>query len=358
MRAMVTFYNGPGTKEHFWEVVKSQPKVREKIGSGYEVSRDLELKFEKEFPNQLQKLIEEDPKNIRKGMNSPIKKISVIDLQDGSLKAILEILADENFRSFVIFALQVYSPDAFQSVFGISVPVYAEWLSGDDPPAPPTFKQQFKAMATPQLAMSVTSLLIPVVIAVWILIEARTALREEAKNLGTERTKVVDALVEQNKSVSTSLVGGAKDSTASAKAMQDLVTAQLGKLLEKALTPNSEIASLTSGIKELTTNVTGLKSDVTDLTKRVSKLEQTPPPPPSVSNCIKDVKLIPDCARIQEALYRKTGRPVDSKNPGRPGSDGIGGPETDAAIRAYLRSINEPDANYLTPDQIRRLLSG
>jgi hypothetical protein len=191
---------------------------------------------------------------------------------------------------------------------------------------------------------------------VWAVQHELDALHEEAGRQKVERTEILKALVDQNKSFSSALVEYTKGSATSAKAMDDLTASLIKRLADRAFA-SGDSAGLTTSVDKLKADVSKLDTDMDKLSTRVGTLEGRPPPAsPVPSNC-QPGSASADCAQIQMALFRKVGKPADPRHPQQAWTDGVGGPATLEAIHLYLTSIRAPQADYLSPSQIKELLT-
>jgi hypothetical protein len=364
-----------GARLQFWDAFEfNQPATdRSGIAVSDEQASSLERQFRTRFPKALERLINAGPSFSQaaasEGLSESSKQqpekdhprvtVRLLAVEYGSLKAILEILSDETVQNAILAMLEMYSPLAFQDALQTNVGVIAqvENLGGGPPTVPGNaggIWERTKGML--RTARAVTSLLIPVAMAlavlagaVWLVSHQMDALHDEDARLRAERTDIVKALVDQNKSVSSSLVEYTKGSAASARALDEVVTSSVKRFVDRALA-STDTAGLTDSVNKM-------KSDMDKLTARVITLEGKPQPPASTpSNCQPGLAS-PDCAQIQLALFRKVGKPVDPRHPQQAWTDGVGGPATLEAIHLYLTSLRAPQADFLSPSQIKDLLS-
>jgi hypothetical protein len=266
-------------KQDFWrsfEQNRDQKPLSEADSFSPERANQYERQFREEFARKLERHINEeidraeaegsDLLRPRKGyIRISGIKVRLVTVHYGSIKAILDIIGVDNsdLRDFVLMALEIYSPLAFQEAFDTQVDVraQAEFLGGT-PPMPPGNTGGMAGLLNPIFVRSVTSILIPVAVALVIcfivfdaLMRELDAVHREAAGVRTERIEIVKALVDQNKSISTSLVEYTKGSTASARAMEDLLASLVKRLVERPLAPAGDYASLVSSVDKMKSEI-------------------------------------------------------------------------------------------------------
>jgi hypothetical protein len=363
-------------KLQFWETFDVQHQRAtdpNRVSLSDDQASALERQFRARFPRTLERLINtvsplsltgtsEGPTESSKEQpekDRPRVTVRLLAVEYGSLTAILEILSNETVQNTILAMLVMYSPVAFREALQTNIGVVAQVENlGGGPPIGPgdTGGVWARVKGMLRTAAAVTSLLIPVAMAlvvlvgaVWVVLHQMDALHEEDARLRAERTDIVKALVDQNKSVSSSLVEYTKGSAASARALDEVMTSSVKRFVDRALA-STDTAGLTASVEKM-------KSDMDKLTTRVSTLEGKPQPSAQVpSNCQPGLAN-PDCAQIQLALFRKVGKPVDPRHPQQAWTDGVGGAATLEAVHLYLTSIRAPQADFLSPSQIKDLLS-
>src|SRR5262247_3308843 len=126
MLALVAFTFQAGSAEGrlgFWKnFEENDPQKFRQVGS-FDLERAIadEAQFKAGFASQLAGLINQDPEGLwkKKAKQGDAEKtgsvtVRLVSVQYTELKAILEILGNEEFRNFAIQVLAIYSPLAFQ----------------------------------------------------------------------------------------------------------------------------------------------------------------------------------------------------------------------------------------------------
>jgi hypothetical protein len=234
--------------EDFWRTLKArQLDADVSEPTPPDERQRYEAVFRAEFPSRLEKHVNEEFRRTWEargeglGARAPQVKIRLASLRHGSLRAILDVIGitDSDLRSFVLMTLEMYSPIAFEEVMGFGVPVVARArVIGDEPPisAPVSSGAASVLLNNSALLRSLTSFLIPIALVFVIcffvfnaLTHELSALKVEAAAVRTERTEILKAVVDQNKSISASLTENSKAAMASTKALEELLVSLITK---------------------------------------------------------------------------------------------------------------------------------
>jgi hypothetical protein len=222
--------------ESFWSAFQ-EANPKHISGSGRE---EYESKLRKRFPTALEKRLNE---RLHENWNADIKRrfswrlflkwlgpprveVSIVKIRYGSIELILSLLGISNdaMRDFILGELGAFAIGAFNEALDSNAALDVTI----DPEIQGTGLDR-QTMNRTWLILN-TSLVVPVLIAAAIcyywsngLLHQLDGLREESKELRTERTEIVKALVDQNTKISATIVEHAKSSVASAKAMETLL---------------------------------------------------------------------------------------------------------------------------------------
>lgn len=152
-------------------------------------------------------------------------KIRLAGIRYGSIELILDILGIDKdaLKQLVVDALVFYSPDAFNSAIGGDTPLIAHAYATSE------VIETGAARATGRLPLMLTSLLVPLTLALLVcyfafnaITEEQRGLREERQALRTDQSRNLQTLAEQNAKLSSSLVEGAKSAAVAAKELEQL----------------------------------------------------------------------------------------------------------------------------------------
>src|SRR5215207_2601952 len=200
-----------------------------------------------EFPKKLQSYLREkrDFETLKPQLSE--RQLSTVDIEKriepalpkvtvrvrrigyGSIEFFLDIigLKGDAGRQFLLAALAQYAPLAFNESMGTSLPfnvvvALSEVEGGNMPEAEAgTTKKLFLQPLAWFIAN--TSLLLPVLLALYVCHVVYTSLMHELDGVRTERTGLVTALAKQNADLSSALIDHAKGSIANTNAIQALV---------------------------------------------------------------------------------------------------------------------------------------
>lgn len=163
-------------------------------------------------------------------------KIRLVALQYGSIKPYVDLIGIDNseIRDFVLMALSIYSPLAFNEALGSNVELSTSVDVVGDVPAKTSPAKKFTDRTGDSLnrmwLIANGTLVLPVVLALVVVYYIHVGLLQKEAELSATERSLVQALVDQNKAVSAALVDEAKQATANGKAMQDAV---IGVLKDK-----------------------------------------------------------------------------------------------------------------------------
>jgi len=246
-----TGFSEPGGKRSFWRSFEAHRRGRfldERPDLPHETIQEWERKFRLGFPLALQRLVNQEIadawalRNETGRLPQPEITVRLIAVQYGSIAPILDIIGVQStdIRDFVLLALSVYSPAAFNEALGSDFGLRASVeVLGDVPTKSnekniaPLLGRSSDAIGRAWIIAN-SSLVLPVVLALLVvyylhqgLLQEKKDFLERDKDLRSERTENMKAIVDQNKLISASIVDHAKQTVVNEKAMQDALIALL-----------------------------------------------------------------------------------------------------------------------------------
>jgi hypothetical protein len=249
------------TKRTFWSTFNDldvEKKGDDRGPYSRRTADQLEAAFRNRFPQELERQLTDAMRGwwsrrppIRRWWQfwpakrqEPLKlSVELIQVGYGSLIGFFDFigLTGEDGRALLASLLPMYIPPAFQAALGTEVDIesFVSFPTAEGETTPG------KSGKSNSLWMAANGLLIlPVVFAFLVCYQWSNALQKEFdnahtdnENLRTERSKIVDGLIDQNAKLSATILDHAKSSVASAKEVQGLLV----KLIkEKASRPSSD----------------------------------------------------------------------------------------------------------------------
>jgi hypothetical protein len=198
---------------------------------------EYEEKFRSNFPGKLEENVNLFLPTVAartwRRRVAPIR-VKLVSIQYGSIKPILDIVGIENsdIQNFVLTALSVYAPTAFNEALGSHVDIEVGVPEVLDEAQSATTRTN--DVATRAWAITNFTLVVPVVLSLLVvyyaysgLLHELEGLRSQATEIRLERSDIVKALVEQNRALSASNSDQAKQALANAKVMQEALVAIL-----------------------------------------------------------------------------------------------------------------------------------
>jgi hypothetical protein len=243
-----SYWGGRDGRVDFWSNFESKRLGRddsEHSEGNPRLADQYEKDFGASFPKILENLVNEE---IAKTFGSrtgkgdrkrkvvlPTIKIRLVTIQYGSIQPILDVIGIENIdlRDFVLLSLSIYAPQALNVAMGSNVGLRASAsVLGDVPSIQSqsnnlSLSSRSNDLASRAWMIANGSLVVPVLLSLALMYFALKEVSLQATDLKTERTKIVEAVTDQNKTISNAIVDLSKQAATNSKSMQDALIAIL-----------------------------------------------------------------------------------------------------------------------------------